>query len=209
MTTPSTVPDRVRLPMQFDLDALAADVSALDESAWEPHFNTQQYQGDWSGAALRVTVGSPLALYPDPTRDEYADTPLLAACPGIRTALAQFACPLQTVRLLRLGPGAVITGHRDHMLAHVHGEVRLHLPIVTGPEVTFWLDEVAVPMQAGECWYLDLTRVHRVSNDGDATRVHLVVDCKVDDWLDALVEGAEASGRGSIDVFDDSGPHIA
>jgi Aspartyl/Asparaginyl beta-hydroxylase len=185
------VPDRVRLPLTFDVDALVPALARIDESDWEPHFNTQQYVGDWSGVALRTTVGSPLALYPDPTGDEYADTPLLAASPELHDALARLECPLQTVRLLRLGAGATITSHRDHHLGYQHGEVRLHVPLMSGPDVTFWLDEVEVPMRPGECWYLDLTRMHRVTNSGATPRVHLVVDCKVDDWLTAqLLEGA-------------------
>ncbi len=184
------IPDRVRLPLRFDVDALLPALARLDESDWEPHFNTQQYEGDWSGVALRTAVGSPLALYPDPSRDEFADTPLLAASPELQAALSLVACPLQTVRLLRLGAGATITSHRDHHLAHHHGEVRLHVPLVSGPEVTFWLDEVEVPMQEGECWYLDLTRMHRVTNTGGTPRVHLVIDCQVDEWLtDQLLQG--------------------
>jgi mannose-6-phosphate isomerase-like protein (cupin superfamily) len=189
--TTASLPNRVRLPLTFDVDALMPALARLDEADWEPHFNTQQYAGDWSGVALRTAIGSPLALYPDPSRNEYTDTPLLAASPELQAALARVACPLQTVRLLRLGPGATITSHRDHHLAHHHGEVRLHVPLVSGPEVTFWLDEVEVPMQAGECWYLDLTRMHRVTNSGVTPRVHLVIDCRVDEWLTAqLVDGA-------------------
>lgn len=185
------IPDRVRLPIRFEVDPLLAAVARLDESEWEPHFNTQQYVGDWSGVALRTTVGSPLPLYPDPGRDEYADTPLLTTSPELRAALNRFGCPLQTVRLLRLGPGAEITGHRDHHLAHRHGDVRLHVPLVSEPDVTFWLDEREVPMRPGECWYLDLTQTHRVQNPGPTERVHLVVDCKVDAWLTAqLLDGA-------------------
>jgi mannose-6-phosphate isomerase-like protein (cupin superfamily) len=195
MTEPGApLPDRVRLPLTFDVDALLPALGRLEESDWEPHFNTQQYEGDWSGVALRTAVGSPLALYPDPGRDEFADTPLLAASPEWQAALARVASPLQTVRLLRLGPGATITSHRDHHLAHQHGEVRLHVPLVSGAEVTFWLDEVEVPMRAGECWYLDLTRMHRVTNSGTSPRVHLVIDCRVDEWLTGqIVEGAQTS----------------
>jgi hypothetical protein len=189
------LPDRLRLPLTFEATALAAEALALDEDLWEPHFNESYYAGDWSGIALRRTVGAPVELYPDPTRDEWEDTPALDACPAIRAALATFACPLQTVRLLRLGPGSTIEEHRDHALGVAHGEVRLHIPLVTADDVTFWLDGRPVPMRAGECWYLDLTEVHRVHNDGQHPRVHLVIDCRVNAWLQDLLRAGATAAR--------------
>ena len=61
-----SLPSAVRLPFRFDAAALAADALALDESVWQPHFNTGVYEGDWSGVALRssgglVARGHPLA----------------------------------------------------------------------------------------------------------------------------------------------------
>ena len=38
-------------------------------------------------------------------------------------------------------------------------------------------------MREGECWYLRLSEPHRVINDGDTDRVHLVIDAIVDDWM--------------------------
>jgi hypothetical protein len=110
-------PDRVRLPFRFDADALARDAHGIDESAWERHFNTGYYEGDWSGVALRSTGGR-LSLYPDPASTaSFQDTPALALCPAVRAVLATLRCP------------------------------------------------------------------HRVANQGPQSRVHLVVDCVVDDWL--------------------------
>jgi len=187
-----TIADRVRLPLRFDAQALAAEALALAPSQWEAHFNTAYYQGDWSGVALRRTIGAPLDLYPDPSRDEYEDTDALDACPSVRTALASVRCPLQTVRFLRLGPGSTIADHRDHALSWKHGEVRLHVPLVTDSDVTFRLAGVVVPMHAGDCWYLDLTEKHHVENAGSSNRLHLVIDCRVNDWLTATLHAGQA-----------------
>jgi hypothetical protein len=185
-----TIADRVRLPVRVDVAALRADVDALPGAAWLPHFNTGIYTHDWSGVALRA-VGGSVSLYPDPGANvTFADTDLLSRCPGVRAALAQFACPLQAVRLLRLGPGASIREHRDHRLSFEDGEVRLHVPITTSPDAEFVLAGTAVPMAAGECWYLDLTRPHRAHNRGAAPRVHLVIDAIVTDWLTGLLRSA-------------------
>ncbi|HEX9994321.1 MAG TPA: aspartyl/asparaginyl beta-hydroxylase domain-containing protein [Acidimicrobiales bacterium] len=181
-------PDRARLPLRFDAAALAAEAAALPADAWVPHFNTRQYEGDWSGVALRAPVGGLTPLYPDPAAEAFEPTEALAACPRTAEALAAFPCPVTTARFLRLGPGSRITEHRDHKLSVPDGEARLHVPLTTGPGVTFLLDGRPVDMAAGECWYLDLTRRHAVTNEGDRPRVHLVVDCVADDWLARIVQ---------------------
>jgi len=38
-------------------------------------------------------------------------------------------------------------------------------------------------MGPGEAWYLNFDLVHRVENNGAEERVHLVIDCVVNDWL--------------------------
>ena len=78
----SSVPDRVRLRLDFDPAPLVADMDALDAAEWIPHFNTQLYTGEWSGVALRSVGGKPGTLYPDTRRaSAYADTPALARLP--------------------------------------------------------------------------------------------------------------------------------
>ena len=182
-----TVQDHVRLPLQFDASALAADVEGLGEEEWVPHFNSDIYTGDWSGVALRAPAGAHSALYPDPTATQFVDTPALERCPVVQEALSALRCPLTTVRLLRLGPGATIAEHRDHRLSARDGEARLHIPVLTNPDVEFVVGGRRVDLRAGECWYLDLTLPHRVANRGTSPRVHLVADCTVDTWLGDLL----------------------
>lgn len=177
------VPDRVRLPLLFDAGPLADEVSEIPSAAWTPHFNRAIYHGDWSGVALRSAGGKPSQLYPDPMADTYADTAVLASCPVLNNALARIECPLKAVRLLALGPRATITEHCDYWLSFDEGEVRLHVPIITDRDVDFVLDGRPVVLGAGECWYLNFNLPHRVANRSSRRRVHLVVDCVVDEWL--------------------------
>ena len=46
-------------------------------------------------------------------------------------------------------------------------------------------------MEPGTCCYINANLTHRVSNRGDCDRIHLVVDCAVDDWLRGLFDRAE------------------
>lgn len=185
------MPDAVKLPLQFDAALMQAELALILATEFVPHFNTAYYQGDWSAVPLRSIGGRTDQIYPDPTaKDAFADTPLLARCGYIREVLARLRCPQQAVRLLRLKAGSVIKEHCDHELGFEDGEVRLHIPVVTNPDVEFVLDQVRIVMNEGECWYLNVNRPHRVANRGAADRVHLVVDCVVNDWLRDLLQRA-------------------
>lgn len=185
------VPDRLLLPLRVDVEPLATEAAALPEEDWVPHFNTAYYSGDWSGVALRAVGGEARRLYPDPAATEpYADTEVLDRCPHLRAFLDRLECEKNAARLLRLGPGARVREHRDYRLGYADGEVRLHVPITTGPGVVFVLSGSEVPMAPGDCWYVDVNCPHSVANDGDAPRVHLVVDCVVDRWVEEMVHSA-------------------
>jgi mannose-6-phosphate isomerase-like protein (cupin superfamily) len=187
MDSRDTVPDSLRLPLRFDARRLREDVERLAPEEWVAHFNTRTYEGEWSGVALRAVGGVAGRLYPDPAASEpFADTPVLERCPGVREVLSAFACRVESVRFLKLAAGARIREHRDYRLGYEDGEVRLHIPVVTHEGVGFFLSGQRVLMGEGECWYLNVNQPHRVENTGEVDRIHLVLDCVLDDWLRAL-----------------------
>ena len=47
-----------------------------------------------------------------------------------------------------------------------------------------------IVMDEGTCWYVNVNFPHRVANRGTADRVHLVIDCIVDDWLRSIMLAA-------------------
>ena len=67
------------------------------------------------------------------------------------------------------------------------------MPVITNPQVEFYLNNRRIRMVEGECWYLDLNQPHRVQNRGMTDRVHLVIDCQLNDWLRDLISQGEAS----------------
>lgn len=163
---------------------LQEDVRQFVSSDWIPHFNTHNYQGDWSGIALRAVKGAHVQLYPDPAATEgYVDTEMMARCSYVPKVLETFKCELTTVRFLKLASGAFIRRHRDYALGLEDGEIRIHIPVLTNPQVEFFLDEKRLDMKEGEAWYLNVNFHHSVRNDGITDRIHLVVDCVVNDWL--------------------------
>lgn len=182
--------DTLKLPLVFDPPKLQADLRQILDGEYLPHFNTRYYEGDWSVVPLRSVGGVANQIYPDPTKgNEFADTPLLERCAYIKDALAAFQCPLLSARFLRLAVGSIIKEHRDYNLSVEDGEARLHIPVMTNPEVEFFLNGERVIMNEGECWYLNLNLKHRVANRGKTDRIHLVVDCVVNDWFRNLLSG--------------------
>ncbi len=190
---PTAVPASLKLRSRFDVARLQADLARIVAADFVPHFNTRYYEGDWSVVALRAIGGDASKIYPDPTRTDFYDTPLMARCPYIAAVVDSFPCPKLAVRFLRVRPRSVVKEHRDYRLRLEDGELRLHIPITTNPEVRFMVAGKRVVMNPGECWYNDFTELHSVHNDGDGDRVHLTIDCVVNDWLrDEILEAARA-----------------
>ncbi len=188
-----------RLSLQFSAPQLLAEALAIDGEIWRAHFNSQYHDGGWHGVALRSTGGDSTRLFSDPSRAvEPIDTPLLAQCPAITAALAQLQCPIRDVRLLRLAAGSVIREHCDPDLRFDEGQARLHIPLVTHPLVEFYVDGERVMMEAGECWFLELSHHHRVHNASNIERIHLVIDCDANAWLQAAILAGDYPRRAAI-----------
>lgn len=194
----ANLPDRMRLPLTFEPAGMAAEVAQIAEADWIAHFVTDNYEGSWSILPLRCKRGAThpiLMSVSDPSATAFEDTPWLARSPYLVEVLHAFACPLLSVRLMRLDPGSRIKPHADHDLDAKLGQARLHVPITSNPDVRFWLNGTQAVMQPGEAWYLRLSDTHSIDNPGISTRVHLVIDCKVDAWLAAMLAGADAQAQ--------------
>jgi hypothetical protein len=184
--------ESARLALRFDAGRLQSELSRFSSRAWTPHFNAGFFEGDWSGIALRASVSDRGLCAGAGAAESFTDTDALAACPYFQEILAAFQCPLKSVRLLRLAPGSIIREHSDFDLGEQLGEVRLHVPVATSSQVEFYLAGKRVVMDAGECWYLDLSLPHRVQNRGANERVHLVLDCVLNEWLRDLIRSSQA-----------------
>jgi hypothetical protein len=185
------------LKQRFDIAQMQEDVQNLESGLWKPHYNEKQYKGSWATLALRSINGSAAnhisiqgsALQKNLT---YKDTPLLYNCNYLQSVISFFECEKMSVRLMKLDAGAVIKEHTDYDMSFEDGEARFHIPILTNHRVEFFIEEEKIPMKEGDCWYLNLSLKHRVNNFGDTSRIHLVIDCRVNDWLKNLLnEGAE------------------
>ncbi|WP_028773788.1 aspartyl/asparaginyl beta-hydroxylase domain-containing protein [Shewanella waksmanii] len=181
-----TLPDRVKLPFEFDAKQLKQNLDLITSAQWTDHFVAEHYQGDWQAIALRCDANAqhPIKMiYSDPTSTEFKNTPYLQQAPYIQAVLNHFRCPILNVRLMKLAAQSNVLEHVDHDLDSEHGKARLHIPITTNANIDFRLNSHSVPMHAGECWYLRLSDPHSVSNASAEDRVHLVIDAEINLWL--------------------------
>ncbi|PYC20270.1 aspartyl/asparaginyl beta-hydroxylase domain-containing protein [Pseudomonas mosselii] len=185
-----TLPRCSRLALAADLPALLQALARIRAEAWQAHFNSGYHEGDWSGVALVTAEDAPLPLAPGLGAPK--DLSWWQGEAAWQAVLAPFQPSLRAARLLRLGEGARIHEHRDPDLGRPGGCLRLHIPLLSPPGVEFLVDGLQVPMRPGECWFIDLSRPHRVNNPGPGERIHLVLDCAADPWLLAVIEAGLA-----------------
>lgn len=186
-----------KLPVVYDIKAMQAELLRAG-GLWAAHLNTYHYTGSWTVLPLR----SPGGRHDNPVPElldhdtEFIDTINMADFPSVKKLLDGFDCPVLSARFLNLRAGAVIKQHRDAQLAFEKGEARLHFPAITNAMVEFYCEDERIRLNEGECWYLNASLPHRVSNHGAADRIHLVVDFTVNDWLNDLINSSEQISRG-------------
>lgn len=177
----------IKFPMAFDAEKLKNEVTKILGSEWKNHYNTNDYTGNWQVIALMSADGKTDSIQAlASTAANIKTTNVLEKMPYINQILADFKFEKTAVRLLNLAAGAVIKPHKDYCLGYEDGSFRLHIPIITNPDVVFILDEKRIIMNEGECWYIDANFTHSVRNEGEADRIHLVIDGLRNQWSDAL-----------------------
>jgi len=158
----------IQLPYAFDASRLAAEVNALDDSAWMQH--PSRMSGNSAVALLSRDGGDN-----DDFDGAMSETPHLKRCPYVMQVMAGFGEVLGRSRLMKLAAGSEVSLHVDFNY-HWYTRVRIHIPVITNPGVTFFCADEQIHMQAGESWIFNSWRRHRVVNGGDEDRVHLVID---------------------------------
>jgi hypothetical protein len=176
-----------RMNRNYDVERLVADLRTAEQyGKAHLHWKTEDHDGGWSAIPLVSVYGStePEALQLG--KGPYEKTPILKACPYVEEIVDSFQCPKHRIRFMTLEAGKNIHEHRDPGDSWALNQVRLHVPIITHDEVYFYLAGDRVIMKPGEMWYLDFSKPHWVHNKSPITRIHLVFDLVVNDWLRSL-----------------------
>jgi len=174
----------IRLPLTYDAERLRSDLEATRPFERVPQFGVY-HNGEWTGISLCAEGGDPFTTRTGivPTGQPFAYTEVLQRTPYFRELLDELRCPKRSVRLLHLPPGGRIERHSDPPLNFQHGILRLHLPIVTHPDVVFVIGEQRCVWRAGELWWGNFARPHSVYNGSPIERVHMVLDVEITDFV--------------------------
>ena len=185
VTTAVQDPVALRLPRTYDVELLLRDLKALQDiqRGAQPG---PYHKGEWTGIALH-SMGGKQSVFPSAAgTDHYQETEELQRAPYLREILRELKCPKEVVRILFLPPGGHIKDHFDFHTSFQFGLLRLHIPIVTHPDVIFIIDGQQIVMKPGELWYGDFSKVHSVKNNSDIVRVHMVIDVQINDFVLSL-----------------------
>ncbi|MFM2480629.1 aspartyl/asparaginyl beta-hydroxylase domain-containing protein [Celerinatantimonas sp. YJH-8] len=176
----------LQLPLQFNADKLRQDLTQITADEWVNHMNTQAYAKRWCCVPLYAVNGDPHSIYVFDDKALYQPTPILDRCGYFQTVIDTFQCEKAGVRLMSLAAGDHIRPHRDGYSDYQSGLVRIHIPIQTDPRVTFTVDGESIHFSLGHAWYLNAVCTHGVENHSPQDRIHLLIDCRRNGWIDEL-----------------------
>jgi hypothetical protein len=167
----------IKLPFVFDAEIIKKELSQFTQHDYYDIYNTSvTLETLWSKHFIEPIIGKdglPVFLPND----------ALKKCPYLLSVLETFKCDKETFRVHTLNAGASIKPHRDIGYSLEHGKIRIHIPIITNDKVEILLDKVPVHMSVGETWYCNFHITHEVHNKSNASRMHLIMDCLVNDWV--------------------------
>jgi quercetin dioxygenase-like cupin family protein len=176
--------DSIKLPFKFNSEKIKEELAQFSRSEYDDIYNPSvTLETLWLKHFIEPKGGpnTPVVFYPNEA---------LEKCPYLLSIFKKFQCRVETFRIHALDPGASIKPHTDSGYSFQQGKVRLHIPVQTNDEVKLRLGESYVRMKEGDCWYCDFTVRHEIHNQSDESRIHLILDCMVNEWLKEVFENA-------------------
>ena len=189
--TDTTVPgcDRYRLPLNFDVTCMEADIAALNLRAFI-YYDVMPLTAPAHLVDPSVAAPKSVDDYADGSWTDWLDTSALKKMPYVKEVVDGFRAHTRVtlVRLLRLEPGAIVKEHTDPTLGleQENSVIRLTIPILINEGVEFFLNGTTVPMSPGDCWYLRLSDPHRIVNSGNVERINMTIDMVPNEWVKSL-----------------------
>jgi hypothetical protein len=162
----------------FDCRALTERVLGLPENHWDSDTRRQEdydVHSQTQSIILLFCSGWPQVSV---TRGDGWDLLAEQAVPLMSQIVLKAYPPGGTVlraMLARLPPGGRIARHKDShpSFAVAH---RIHVPLITNPQVEFIVGTEHVPPVAHAAFELNNLMFHQVSNEGSEHRIHFIFD---------------------------------
>jgi len=115
------------------------------------------------------------------------ETSLLKQLPETRALLRGLGFQYMWVRLAKLEVSAFMHEHRDYQELRNVRRLRLHIPVITNPFSSIVIDRTRIHLALGYIWKLNPIHRHAAGNFGKEPRIHIILDCYLDEALEALV----------------------
>ena len=183
--------------VKYNLDLLKKDVENVKKNTW---VNKDGKTDEWTSLTLKSCDGKDQSFlmnteYTKNKKNIYQYTPDIQHCNYIKQILDELPTDVYLVRILKLKKGGKIKFHTDEEVFKSGNLIRLHLPIITNPNVKF---QIGYPIQKpaegyniwnalilhekyldpGYLWFTNVNTIHGVENRGNQDRYHLVIDIK-------------------------------
>jgi hypothetical protein len=188
--TEAPTTDRVKLPFSFDVAKMQSDIKALGLTPFN-YYDSIPLRGPAHIIDPSLPPPPPADDYADGTWTEWKDTSILQKSPYLNEIADFFKqnTRVTLIRVLRLEAGATVREHTDPTLGlHIERSViRLTIPVFINDKVTFYLNSKPVGMKQGECWYLNLTDPHRITNESDEERINITIDMEPNEWIRGVI----------------------
>lgn len=141
---------------------------------------------DWKIIILRSIEGKlgiegsliVLPYYSNGNSIKYNDTIFMSKCPHIKEIIQHLqpdSSKIYTVRFVKLSAGGELGEHRDEIFLDPILD-RIHIPIITHPDVIFNLDKKDYHLEAGKAYHTQVEKNHWVKNKSSIDRIHLIID---------------------------------
>ncbi len=163
-------PSILELLFIFNIKKLQDELRMVEEKNWLLHPNKSTYKGSWLVTSLTSTNADTKNIIAVKNQDYY-ETLLLKDKPYIKEIIKTFETKVEAVRFMKLDSNSIIKEHCDKGSSFEEGYARIHIPI-------------EYKMKLGKCYYIDANNPHSVINDGDSSRVHLLIDCHINSWFE-------------------------
>lgn len=157
----------IKLNKHFDQDELIRSFESVKEFNKAPAGYPGEGNVNWDAITL-FSLGN-------------EEASLLSKLPFLSATFKALNLNIRLLRFMILEPGGIIQKHQDSFLSN--SIVRLHIPVITHPDVEFYLNHERCNWFPGELWYGDFSLEHYGINNSNVSRVHLVMDVTVDENL--------------------------
>jgi len=157
----------------------------LSESLdWQEEYSEYQ-SGGWHTISLMNKSGDARDVLITDTIGE--PTEVLKKLPATLEFLNLLGLSYMWVRLANMKPGACLWEHVDYAELTDRPRLRLHVPLTEERNAFLIIRGYKVHMNFGYLWKLDPRTNHAAVNFGVRDRIHMIIDCYVDEKLEALI----------------------